>query len=236
VRVNQVNFFNAVNIIAAGSEPRLAQSTGPITYQFGEHNGAIVSHESAPFYEVVLRMKFTEKTYSDATHTNLVSSKPVNVEYYVNRYFITQALNTGNIPFVINGEAFYDFLGRNLKHDDNVVYEIGQFKNTPHPGTYCFDMIVYFGGDELYTYYQVNNPTTGIAQERPTYSNIQNGLGLWSSRSVKVLEDLPLVRTNPSSLPSIGNIIALRYSPYTQNITFCDPGSEATDIIGPCVD
>ncbi|MFT5336394.1 MAG: hypothetical protein ACI9YL_000390 [Luteibaculaceae bacterium] len=39
------------------------------------------------------------------------------------------------------------------------------------------------GGVELATYIEVNNPTTGIIQERPAYTNVSNGLGVFSTRS-----------------------------------------------------
>lgn len=232
VDANSIQFQAPEALSASGSAIRLALSTGPLTFNFGEFNRAIITDESAPFYEVALRMHLTEKEYTDASHTTLVASRPVTIEYFSNRYFLSQS--NDNIPSKINGEAFFDYLGRNLKHDDNIVYQIGEFKETPFPGTYCFDLVLYFGGDELYTYYQVNNPTTGIAQERPTYSNVQNGLGLWSSRSERVIKDLPIVTTSPSAIPAIGNLIALRYSTYTQGITFCDPGSEAVDLISAC--
>ena len=40
-------------------------------------------------------------------------------------------------------------------------------------------------GDELNTYMEVNEPSSGIVQEKPEYSNIENGYGLFSSRYTK---------------------------------------------------
>ncbi len=40
-------------------------------------------------------------------------------------------------------------------------------------------------GDELNTYMEVNEPSTGIVQEKPEYTNIQNGIGLFSCRYTK---------------------------------------------------
>jgi len=37
-------------------------------------------------------------------------------------------------------------------------------------------------GDEFNTYLEANGPTTGVLMEKPNYSNITNGLGLFSSR------------------------------------------------------
>jgi len=40
-------------------------------------------------------------------------------------------------------------------------------------------------GDDFNTYIEVNEPTTGVLMEKPEYSNITNGIGLFSSRYQK---------------------------------------------------
>lgn len=50
------------------------------------------------------------------------------------------------------------------------------------------DKVVYTivaSGDELSTYIDVNGPSSGIIQDRPEYTNIDNGLGLFSARFIK---------------------------------------------------
>lgn len=42
-------------------------------------------------------------------------------------------------------------------------------------------------GDALNTYLEVNGPSSGISQDRPEYSNIDNGLGLFSCRYNKFI-------------------------------------------------
>jgi hypothetical protein len=43
----------------------------------------------------------------------------------------------------------------------------------------------FFGGtEELYTYSQLTAPNYGIAQERPLYTNVENGVGLFTSRLI----------------------------------------------------
>ena len=43
---------------------------------------------------------------------------------------------------------------------------------------------VTLGSQDLKTYMLVNEEITGIVQERPAFSNIENGLGLFSSRYI----------------------------------------------------
>lgn len=47
------------------------------------------------------------------------------------------------------------------------------------------EFTVVVSGDALNTYLDVNEPSSGIIQDRPEYTNITNGLGLFSSRFAK---------------------------------------------------
>ncbi len=47
------------------------------------------------------------------------------------------------------------------------------------------EFTVVVSGDALNTYLDVNEPSSGIIQDRPEYTNINNGLGLFSSRFAK---------------------------------------------------
>lgn len=55
-------------------------------------------------------------------------------------------------------------------------------------------------GDELNTYMEVNEPSSGIVQEKPDYTNVENGIGLFSCRYLKSTET-PFVkmRIGPST-------------------------------------
>ena len=69
----------------------------------------------------------------------------------------------------IKGDQFFQFLSNNL---DNTTSK--RFLN--------LDLIMTIGTDDLQTYINVNKPFSGIVQERPVFSNIENGVGLFSSR------------------------------------------------------
>ena len=44
------------------------------------------------------------------------------------------------------------------------------------------EVIVYVAGDDLSVYMDVNSPSSSIVQERPEYTNIHNGIGIFSCR------------------------------------------------------
>lgn len=87
--------------------------------------------------------------------------------------------SSGTLSSIVVGETFYQL----------VEDRVNQFDaEDPAPGTLLFRKIgpihitVTVAGEELDTYMAVNEPITGIVSERPTYSNISGGIGLFASR------------------------------------------------------
>lgn len=77
--------------------------------------------------------------------------------------------SSGNMSLKIKGDQFFQFLENNL--DNNTTK---QFLN--------LDLVMTIGAQDLKTYIDVNQPFSGIVQERHVFSNIDNGVGLFSSR------------------------------------------------------
>lgn len=75
-----------------------------------------------------------------------------------------------------NSESFYKFLEVNIPVDYNKARFAGNI-----------DLIISVGGDELNTYMDLNEPSASIIQERPAYTNISNGIGIFSCRHIKKL-------------------------------------------------
>lgn len=234
VQPSEVAFFNLTE--GQGITIPLAAVTGANTFNFTSVTRSFRPDDSAPFYELTMRLHLTEHKYTDASHSTLISSEKKYVDYFCGSYTLDDLGTNGRISYTIEGNAYYNALSNRLQHEPTIVYEIGTFDptNTPLPGTECFEMIITCGGQELYTYVQVNTPSSGIVQERPTYTNVENGLGLFSSRSTISIADIPLINTNPSIVPNQGNVYALRFSQYTSDINFCDPGASVPDLIGSC--
>ena len=78
---------------------------------------------------------------------------------------------SGEMSTKLEGDLFFKFLEDNIQKNNDVerVFE-----------SIYIEMTV--GTEELNTYINVNKPITGIVQERPVYTNIINGIGLFSSR------------------------------------------------------
>ena len=99
-----------------------------------------------------------------------------------------------------------------------VSREIGFYDGTT---TRAMDVTIAMANDELNTFMDVSQPVTGIVQERPSYSNIANGLGLFASRSSKTVMNIPFRSSGTQNQNA--NLKALKYGSYTQNLNFCDP-------------
>ena len=48
------------------------------------------------------------------------------------------------------------------------------------------DFIITGGAEEFYTYYAVNNQSSTVGDHIPEYTNLVNGKGIFSSRSVRI--------------------------------------------------
>ena len=152
------------------------------SFEWGLYNGELpdslkfrtknIEWQKSPnglIYQLDIVINFLENNDT----VNLVWSQPL-VEY-----------TSGNMSLQIKGEQFFQFLVNNL--DNNTVK---QFLD--------LDLVMTIGTVELKTYMDVNKPFSGIVQERPTYKNINNGIGLFSSRFT--YDDIKGIRLTNSTI------------------------------------
>ena len=81
----------------------------------------------------------------------------------------------------LEGDQFFNFLRTQLYKDDSVVRIFS-----------TIDLVMTVGTEDLNTYIQVNEPLSTINQQRPLFTNIENGLGLFSSRFTYSVNNLDL--------------------------------------------
>jgi hypothetical protein len=116
--------------------------------------------------------------------------------------------------FTASGEVFYELVRNSVPVDGNVI------RRWP----YAFDLRITAGSEDLQTYMLVNEPTSSLAQNKPTFSNVNGGLGIFSARttiSQYKLQDPP----SPAS-PFIRGLNTqstkeLCEGQYTFNLDFC---------------
>ena len=82
-----------------------------------------------------------------------------------------EVFSGSSMECTLEGKRFFNFLRQNLIDDNTVVREFLDLS-----------LVMTVGTEYLNTYMQVNEPITGIVQQRPQFTNINNGLGIFSSR------------------------------------------------------
>jgi len=70
-------------------------------------------------------------------------------------------------------DAFYRFVSNSIQADNNIIERRCD----------SVKFYVYACGTELNDYMNINGPSSSIVQERPQYTNITNGLGVYSART-----------------------------------------------------
>lgn len=182
-------------------------------------NGA----SNARSYDAVIRFHFTEFKYDNPEQTGVADITEKFIDFSVGSYKVTGDDETDQFEIEFNGESFFAFLENSLEKSPNIKRQIGTFDGFD---TRCFDVILGFGNDQLNTYIEVNSPVSGIVQERPNYSNINNGLGLFAARSSRSVKNLRLYGNSQGGNPQTGNLHAFcapLSNSRTIGLNFCDP-------------
>ena len=159
-------------------------------FQFGLYNNqdygsSTITWEDAndngKIYQLDLIINYTEKSGLDSITKSLTYSLPL--------------VDDTEDKIKIEGESFFNFLRLNLSKDDDVVRYFNDI-----------DMLMTVGSEDLETYINVNKPITGIVQERPQFTNINNGIGLFSSRFTKIREEYELTTSTLDYLKSVDGL------------------------------
>ena len=133
------------------------------------------SVNNAKVYGVTLRFYYVEqdKVSGHSVNKQLDWVLPTQVATY------TQAGNTMQIS--VPGKSFYQFLATQLSPDPTKRRFIRQKVNNRN-----FDLIFTTGSQDLYTYIQISQPSTAITQNPPQFSDLKNGIGLFTARNMQI--------------------------------------------------
>lgn len=161
-----VDDLNITNPNSSYSKVGFATTTDFLSYKVEWH-----AHPIGELYGLMLRFHYREITPDD-----------VATDKYIDWYQVTKRKFHDNekMEMEIDGSAFYSFVASNI--DPGI-------EGTKRKAL-GIDFIFTVAGKELALYIEVNGPSEGIVQERPSFSNISNGLGVFSSRFTKTV---PLV-------------------------------------------
>jgi hypothetical protein len=178
--------------------------------------------DNAEIYDLTLRFYYKENVYSDDALTQLISSTDKFIDWKIGTFNADNIdINSGYYNLTFNAEPFFSFLGNNLVADTRIRREAGRYYDGK---TRAFELRMGLANEELKTWINVNNPVTGIIQERPSYTNVVGGLGLFASRASAYVLSIPLESGNGTT-----NINGLQNGLYTADLNFCDPNPSNTE-------
>ncbi len=178
---------------------------------------------NASLYDAVLRFHYTELIYDNlGWEGEPVSATEKQLDYSLGTIVPTSLTATDAMKVEFSGNGFFSFIQSSIPVNPYARRIIGEYDNLQQR-TECFDVLLTMGNEELASYIEVNSPSTTIVQERPTYTNVNNGLGLFASRGARKVEGIRLVGEGINGEPTVGNLRAFFVQGSTAELNFCDP-------------
>jgi len=197
---------------------------------FASGTGGLVTYPNINFkwsstpgakrYEAAVEVKYTERIWSDPAHTQLAAETDRVLRWDLGEESTGDDEGGEEIKLPVNGESFFLFLANNLEADPLITRQLGIW-NDNIDRVRCFDFVLSIANEELDTYLAVNAPVTGIIQERPEYTNITGGLGLFASRTQQRVNGLGI------SKPSVQELVE---GEHTAALQFCLPPETEGDV------
>lgn len=127
---------------------------------------------NARLYGVVMRFHYIDSLLSGG----------VSMDYVDYNFTTTKSsdLLGGTMieSFTFTGDAFYRNLGAEMAKKSSA--------NVRNRRSFYMEYIVTAGAENLNEFLQINAPSATIAQDKPIYTNINGGVGIFSSRSISI--------------------------------------------------
>lgn len=151
-----------------------------------------LSVEGGKLYELKIRFYYVEQQITDLSDT---VHKHID---WIFPYRQSTSTNGGeNMSITLDAQQFLNFLAVNIEEDPNVYRQVtgmlGVQGLTGFSITHsCMDFTLLAAGEDLSTYLMLNENSSSIVVDRPEYSNIENGVGILSSRTVDFVEGIKI--------------------------------------------
>ena len=145
-------------------------------------------------YEISWRFNYSEVSNGDTINKS--------IEQRLGQQTVTNSQSTQGMELTIQGEDFYRALGERIVANSSANVSDRIFRD--------LEFVITVANDEFHTVLTLSEPVSGIVEERPAYSNVENGHGVFASRYTQTIsKDL---QTN--------SLIELRTGQYTGNLLF----------------
>ncbi|MEI7500544.1 MAG: hypothetical protein WCK84_08850 [Bacteroidota bacterium] len=136
-------------------------------------------------YQLLIRFFYTESTISHPIITTMKS-----LEWIVfNDIKAIDDQTTYPFDLYFPGDAFYSVVGSKIETNSSVTRQ----------AHHCY-FIFSVAAADLNTYMEVTEPSLSLVQEKPAFTNIINGIGLFSSRFIKSSDSLDISQLTKDEL------------------------------------
>ncbi|HNW72233.1 MAG: DUF4249 family protein [Bacteroidales bacterium] len=147
-------------------------------------------------YQLVIRF-----WYQEAKKTDPANPVMKYIDWLVFNNILAADNQMTSFDYFFPGDAFYSVVGSKIKVDTSLA------GRSAH---HC-DFIFTVAASALNTYMEVTEPSLSLVQERPAYSNINNGIGIFSARFIKSNNDMEI--SSPTKAE-------LKVNQYTKDLGF----------------
>lgn len=183
--VNKSTFrFLTPSSNAQGAQiPQVMDLFSPTQQTFKDYSVRFNTAKDAPIYEVWFRFHYREIINGTETAKS--------VEWRAGTLRNAGLQGGQTVQSVISGENIIRRIGELVPLNPDAVRIIGipRVPDTQQSSTKDVDIVIRMGGRYLADFMEINSPdNTGAVQDRPTYTNINNGVGLLSSRTTATFE------------------------------------------------
>ncbi len=160
-----------------------------VSYDVGKNSKVEwISAEGGKRYQIIVRFYYQETSIPDPSQ-----SYEKSIDWVIVPNKLSRTDEGGeDMEAAYSNDAFYSLLNANLEVNPDL-------ERAARMVQYYFIV----AANDLNTYIEVSQPSNSIIQEKPSFSNIDNGIGLFSARFVQMIDSIQLsqrtiteIRTN----------------------------------------
>ena len=174
---SQTKLIHDLTLMSAFNNPAYKMGFYSQTGDFSNTTIEWTHSKNAAIYQMTLFISYTE--YGADTIVKTVQKVYPIIEYDGNP----------NMSQQITGEEFFNLLAYNIPSSSTVNRRINNL-----------DILFSVGTADVNTYINLNEPPTGIVQERDLFTNIDGGIGLFAARYNKMQENIFLTTTTKEAI------------------------------------
>ena len=171
------------------------------------------SAPGASRYAASLKVNFQERYYADDELTLLDSVRDRTISLSLGTRQLNNPNNTQTLEESFSGECFYSELATRLEVNPRIRRVLGYYDGDTQIER-ALDFELQVANQDLAIYLDVNESTNSIVQERPLWTNVQGGIGLWASRTTLGVYNLGYLKQTMQHLQE-GDLTAA--------LNFCSP-------------